>query len=301
LELPSRRIDPDAVLSIGNIASAARHYGRQMEGSSLASPLLQQVERGRESRRKLYGRLCRLGVMIRLLTMLNAIAIIGAAGYSLYVRGAADLSDVSLGIEPRVRIGIEYCLCLSTGIFLWLMESTSTGDPAVPHAVCGTVWSSWPPPESTLILSNLSCVRSHFGRGGDAVVAGPRLWPRWSPGSLPLPRSLQRAGHPLRSHDARVLRLRRRCRLFDRERAASVVDAQLRTRVPRDCRCLARDSEDQDRLDARRLPANLPARRGHAPASGRPDPGLCVARHMHNVRHAPPPRRATSSPTAPPP
>lgn len=100
-----------------------------MEGS-LASPLLQQVERGRESRRKLYGRLCRLGVMIRLLTMLNAIAIVGAAGYSLYIRGAADLMDVSLGLEPRVRIGVEYCLCLITGTFLWLMESTTTSEEA---------------------------------------------------------------------------------------------------------------------------------------------------------------------------
>ena len=121
-ELRMHRIIPPAIESI-----------LRMEGS-LASPLLQKVERGRESRRKLYGRLCRLGVMLRLLTMLNAIAIVGAAGYSLYVRGAAELSDVSLGLEPRARLGIEYCLCLFTGIFLWLLESTSATIPAGLHA-----------------------------------------------------------------------------------------------------------------------------------------------------------------------
>ena len=74
--------------------------------------------------------------------MLNAIAIICAAGYSLYVRGAVDLSDISLGIEPRVRLGIEYCLCLATGIFLWLLESTSAGAPAMPCRVQTCVTSN---------------------------------------------------------------------------------------------------------------------------------------------------------------
>ena len=54
------------------------------------------------------------------------------SGYPLLltdIRGAADLMDVSLGLEPRVRIGVEYCLCLITGTFLWLMESTSAESP----------------------------------------------------------------------------------------------------------------------------------------------------------------------------
>lgn len=41
--------------------------------------------------------------------------------------------DVSLGLEPRVRIGVEYCLCLITGIFLWLLESTSAESPSGPY------------------------------------------------------------------------------------------------------------------------------------------------------------------------
>lgn len=79
-----------------------------MEGS-LSSPLLQQVERGRESRRKLYGKLCRLGVMIRLLTMLNAMAIVGAAGYSLCAFARLSLaSDLHPG-----RVSMPWRRCCS--------------------------------------------------------------------------------------------------------------------------------------------------------------------------------------------
>lgn len=112
------------------------------EPNNLSSPLLQQVERGRESRRRLFGRLCRLGIMLRMITMLNAIALMGAVGYSLYIRGADELRDNSLGIEPRVRTAVEYALMALSGIFLWCLESTSTTEEAAMRSSLGLAFGA---------------------------------------------------------------------------------------------------------------------------------------------------------------
>ena len=74
------------------------------------TPLLAHVERGREARRQLHGRLCRVGVLIRLITFINGLMLLGAAGYSLYYFGIDEVSNPSYSIEWRVRSGVEYFL-----------------------------------------------------------------------------------------------------------------------------------------------------------------------------------------------
>ena len=99
--------------------------------SPACAPLLEQ----NKTRRRLYGKLCRLGIFLRFLTFLNGVSLCGAAGFSLYVAGYAELSapiqptwDVDL--EDRVRLGIEYMLMSGSGIFLLALEHASTNDEA---------------------------------------------------------------------------------------------------------------------------------------------------------------------------
>ena len=70
----------------------------------MASPLLDHVERGREQRRRLYGKLCRLGVMLRMLTMLNGMALMGAVGYAIFVHGTEELTDSSKSYEVNTPV-----------------------------------------------------------------------------------------------------------------------------------------------------------------------------------------------------
>ena len=43
--------------------------------------------------------------MLRFLTFLNAIALLGAVGYSMYYYGLVELSNTALTVEWRVRAG----------------------------------------------------------------------------------------------------------------------------------------------------------------------------------------------------
>ena len=150
---PRRPMEEMGVIAIQSHPSLSRadgiHGGRShpaadigIMDSNLASPLLQRVERGRESRRRLFGRLCRLGVMLRLLTMLNALALLGAVGYSLSVHGTKELSDSSLGIEPRARTAVEYTLMTFAGLFLWCLESTTTSEEAAMRSSLGLAFGA---------------------------------------------------------------------------------------------------------------------------------------------------------------
>ena len=115
-------------LQVGAAKSAQSLGPRRFEA------LLARVERGREARRQLHGRLCRLGVLLRLLTFLNGLALLGAASYSMYAYGMAEVSNTSLAIEWRVRAGVEYALMALSGLFLLCLERAATTDePRPPH------------------------------------------------------------------------------------------------------------------------------------------------------------------------
>jgi len=108
----------------------SRIAAMDLSASPTATPLLAKVERGRAGRKRLYGQLCRLGVFLRLLTFLNAVALIAAASYSVYMFGMAELSNASLTIEWRVRAGVEYALMALSGLFLLGLEHGSTANEA---------------------------------------------------------------------------------------------------------------------------------------------------------------------------
>ena len=114
----------------------------ELGGSANATPLLARVERGREARRQLHGRLCRLGVLLRLLTFLNGLALLGAASYSMYAYGMAEVSNTSLAIEWRVRAGVEYALMALSGLFLLCIERAATTDEAGARSSLGIAFSA---------------------------------------------------------------------------------------------------------------------------------------------------------------
>jgi hypothetical protein len=110
-------------------------------GAPTSTPLLAQVERGREVRRRLHGRLCRLGVMLRFLTFLNAVALLGATAFSLYAFGLAEVTNTALTIEWRVRAGAEYALMASAGVVLLALEHSATTNEAQARSSLGLAFS----------------------------------------------------------------------------------------------------------------------------------------------------------------
>ena len=157
------------------INSERRHMDASL--SSLSSPLLEQVERGREARRRLYGRLCRLGVMLRLLTFLNAFALIGAAGYSLYASGLDEFQDASLSVESRVRSAVELVLMAGSGLFLFCLEQSATTNEAEARSSFGVAFSGGGRLFLLMCLALISAPAVHSGRSrlelyssGGAVV-----------------------------------------------------------------------------------------------------------------------------------
>ena len=110
--------------------------------NGLRSPLLDQVERGRDRRKKLYGRLCGLGVFLRLLTMLNGLSLLAAAGYSLYNYGAVIIGDQTVSLEARARLAVEHALMAFSGGFLWILESSTTTNEVSMRNSLGLAFSS---------------------------------------------------------------------------------------------------------------------------------------------------------------
>jgi len=112
----------------------------ELESPAMA-PLLEQ----NKTRRRLYGKLCRLGVFLRFLTFLNGVSLLGAAGYSLYVAGYKELSapiplTLSADLEDRVRLGIEYALMAGSGLFLLALEHASANDEANARSSLGLAY-----------------------------------------------------------------------------------------------------------------------------------------------------------------
>ena len=131
-----------AAIGRPDIAGAAMELGSPMTPSAARTPLLAQVERARDVRKHMYGKLCRLGVIIRLLTFLNGLALLGATGYSLYFYGQADIINSSLTYEWRVRTGVEYALMGFSGLFLLSIERAATTDEAAMRSSLGLAFSA---------------------------------------------------------------------------------------------------------------------------------------------------------------
>ena len=108
----------------------------------MATPLLQHVERTREVRKSLHGRLCGLGVTLRFLTVLNGLALLAAVGYAIYASGLDDLTDEKLSLEFRVREGIQYFLMAFAGLFLLGLERAATTNEASARSSLGLAFSA---------------------------------------------------------------------------------------------------------------------------------------------------------------
>ena len=109
--------------------------------NSNQEPLLAHVERSREERRRLYGKLCCVGVYIRFLTFCNAFALLGACGYSLYEFGYSELMNTNLAYEWRIRGAVEYFLMAFSGLFLFFLESTTSSNEAGARSSLGLAFS----------------------------------------------------------------------------------------------------------------------------------------------------------------
>ena len=106
------------------------------------TPLLAQVERTRDVRRNLYGKLCRLGIVIRMFTFLNGLALLGSAGYSLYYFDMANIMNTNLTYEFRARLTVESFLMAFSGLFLIGLERATTANEAATRSSLGFAFSA---------------------------------------------------------------------------------------------------------------------------------------------------------------
>ena len=122
--------------------SAARPAGeRGSPLSSLRSPLLASIQKNKEAKRRLHSRLCRLGVFLRILTLLNGLALLAASGYSFYIFGLRDMFDEKLDLEARARQAVEYVLMAGSGLFLLCLEQGAASNEAATRASFGLAFS----------------------------------------------------------------------------------------------------------------------------------------------------------------
>jgi len=79
--------------------------------------------------------------MLRFLTFLNAVALLGATAFSLYAFGLAEVTNTALTIEWRVRAGAEYALMASAGVVLLALEHSATTNEAQARSSLGLAFS----------------------------------------------------------------------------------------------------------------------------------------------------------------
>lgn len=103
--------------------------------------MLATIEKNKEIKRRLHGRLCRLGVFLRMLTLLNGLALITAAGYSFYMFGLHEMFDTSESLEHRARMVIELVLMAGSGLFLLCLEQGACSNEAATRAAFGLAFS----------------------------------------------------------------------------------------------------------------------------------------------------------------
>ena len=81
------------------------------------------------SRKSLGHRLWCAGVWIRLLTVVNGLALVGAVGYSMWLNHAVSwLQDDTVDLAVRFRAGLTFSLPLGCGLGLLALEWQSTCD-----------------------------------------------------------------------------------------------------------------------------------------------------------------------------
>ena len=148
-------------------------YGLPIEQNTggISAPLLEKMEKSREARRRLYGKLCRLGIFLRLLTVLNGLALVGGAAYSFYEYGLDEASTTSTPMETRVRLVIEYLLMAGSGFFLVLHEQGATTDEAGTRSSLGMAFSSGGRLLLFVILALISAPAVHTTRSFIELVA----------------------------------------------------------------------------------------------------------------------------------
>ena len=140
--LHHRRVLPICRRFRAPFAGGPMEIGSPMSPGAPRTPLLAQVERTRDLRRNMYGKLCRLGIMIRMFTFLNGLALLGSAGYSLYFYDAADIMNTTLTYEFRARLAIQSSLMALSGLFLLGLERATTSNEAATRSSFGFAFSA---------------------------------------------------------------------------------------------------------------------------------------------------------------
>ena len=116
---------------VGPAAGLAEPLIDPMEGAPApaSSSHAKRISAAAVARKDLGGRLWCAGVWLRLLTVLNGLALLAAVSYSLWLNGALSwLQDSSVDAFVRMRTAVTWVLPLGCGFGLLVLEWHSTCD-----------------------------------------------------------------------------------------------------------------------------------------------------------------------------
>ena len=116
---------------VGPAAGLAEPLIDPMEGAPApaSSSHAKRIAAAAVARKDLGGRLWCAGVWLRLLTVLNGLALLAAVSYSLWLNGALSwLQDSSVDAFVRMRTAVTWVLPLGCGFGLLVLEWHSTCD-----------------------------------------------------------------------------------------------------------------------------------------------------------------------------